>query len=198
MIAVLCLALTSFWLLVHGSNWALRALDSRPILPLARQTRTSSIRFTLRTLWLRVETTGFNTSHHALSGRIHRARANDTLVIFYDLGIVVCCFGMLGILGTILWTSWLSLPSYTQSATSLLQKRGVARIPSEKEGSHLFKPIVSNLTSLVFSLIQILSDTRLDSADDTFSSCYPCSCLCSVGPRRWPCSRSCIVSVATS
>src|SRR6266702_615699 len=97
------------WLLIHFIHrFYTPANKSRGILPTSlTNQRQISTTITLRTLYLRIESTAFNFHHDALSHRLTRnptARLSTALRVAFDLGIVISLLGMVVALALLSWT----------------------------------------------------------------------------------------------
>ena len=97
------------WLLIHFIHrFYTPANKSRGILPTSLTNRRQiSTTITLRTLYLRIESTAFNFHHDALSHRLTRnptARLSTALRVAFDLGIVISLLGMVVALALLSWT----------------------------------------------------------------------------------------------
>ena len=97
----LLLPLGTFWLVVHAvDRW--RTRQSSLILPLTstnvqRGRKRRSTHVVLRNLSLRIEYSGLNHAHDALTsllGKPQHTHASRILVLFYDLGTVLAVLGM--------------------------------------------------------------------------------------------------------
>jgi hypothetical protein len=106
------------WAAIHLLHYLLCLLPPRYLLPTV-SLRTDSrylsivrpslpIKVVLKSIHLRVETTGFNNRHDDLSIFLAR-RQNPTrqkLIHLYNSGSVLCLLGMLGSMAMLIWTFW--------------------------------------------------------------------------------------------
>jgi hypothetical protein len=96
------------WLSIHVIYHFLAPAKSRGVLPtILPNRRRISTTITLRTLYLRIESTAFNFHHDALSHWLTRdptGRLPTALRAAFDVGIVICLLGMVVALALLSWT----------------------------------------------------------------------------------------------
>lgn len=102
-------SLALIWAIIYAVNKRRQQKSSRPPLPVHGTQRTQAAQYQIkfRPFHLIVETTAFNQAHDKFAWTLLRNPAlNDVLKSFYDFGAALGVIGMLGGVGTLVWTTW--------------------------------------------------------------------------------------------
>jgi len=131
--------LALLWAIIYAVNKRRQEKSIRPPLPIYGTPRTQAAQYQVkfRLFHLVVETTAFNQAHDKFAWTLIRNPGlKDVLRSFYNFGAVLGVIGMLGGVGTLVWTTWkLShLLLATPPAPNGLVRRGATPTPPQGAG----------------------------------------------------------------
>ena len=204
-----------FWLLVHALHrfWLTRRLRTTPgILPSHGATRRrgfTNLQITLKHVYLKLDTTGYNDAHDWLAMSFTKTRHSlwkRTILMFYDVGSVCGVLGMLAAVymtaSTMVWS--ISILAYTPSragSVATLSKRELVEedlnFLSISGNAARDAPIqlivcVSVLwrchSSARNTSLSLLTDTRCNATHFPLTDSRHCSICYSSNPRSGTCN----------